>query len=81
VICGVPARWRDLGFLPECRIAANDVKGQKQSFGRTASLTGMVVNGSLVIRHTDKAARSLCPTSLPRYGGSSYSEEPGMEIL
>ena len=35
----------------------------------------------LVIRHTDKAARSLCPTSLTRNGGSSYSEEPGLEIL
>jgi hypothetical protein len=39
------------------------------------------VSGPLVIRHTDKAARSLCPTLLTRNGGSSYSEEPGMEIL
>jgi hypothetical protein len=31
--------------------------------------------------HAVKAARSLCPTSLTRNGGSSYSEEPGMEIL
>jgi len=31
--------------------------------------------------HTDKAARRLCPTSLPRNVGSSYSEEPGVEIL
>ena len=30
---------------------------------------------------TDKAARSLCPTSLLRNVGSSYSEEPGVEIL
>ena len=35
----------------------------------------------MVTRHTDRAARSLCPTSLPRNGGSSYSEEPGVEIL
>jgi hypothetical protein len=27
------------------------------------------------------APRSLCPTSLPRNGAPSYSEEPGMEIL
>ena len=39
------------------------------------------ISGPLVIRHTDKAARSLCPTSLTRNGGSSCSEEPGMEIL
>jgi dihydrofolate reductase len=39
-----------------------------------------MVSGPLVIRHTDKAARSLCPTSLTRNGGSSYSEEPGMEF-
>jgi hypothetical protein len=37
--------------------------------------------GPLVIGHTDKAARRLCPTSLPRNVGSSYSEEPGAEIL
>ena len=36
-----------------------------------------VVSGPLVIRHTDKVARSLCPTSLLRNRGSSYSEEPG----
>src|SRR6266496_5426151 len=40
----------------------------------------MVVNGPLVIHHTVKASRSLCPTSLPSHGGSSYSEKPGMEI-
>ena len=28
-----------------------------------------------------KRAQYLCPTSLTRNGGSSYSEEPGMEIL
>ena len=31
-------------------------------------------------RHTDKAARSLRPISLPRNGGSSYSGEPGVEV-
>src|SRR5208283_226691 len=31
--------------------------------------------------HTDKAARSLRPTSLLRNGGPSYSEDPGLEIL
>jgi hypothetical protein len=61
--------------------ASMSAKCQKQSFGRTAYLTGMVVNGPLVIRHTDQAARSLCPTSLTRNGGSSYPEEPWMEIL
>jgi hypothetical protein len=40
-----------------------------------------VVSGPLVIRHTDKAARSLCPTSLQRKGSSSYSEDPWVEIL
>jgi hypothetical protein len=54
---------------------------QKRSFDRTAWLTGMAVNGPPVIRHTDQAARSLCPTSLTRNGGSSYPEEPWMEIL
>src|SRR6476619_360909 len=41
----------------------------------------MVINEPPVIRHTDQAARSLCPTSLTRNGGSSYPEEPWMEIL
>src|SRR6478736_7149769 len=41
----------------------------------------MVINGPPVIRHTDQAARSLCPTSLTRNGGSSYPEEPWKEIL
>jgi hypothetical protein len=40
-----------------------------------------VVSGPLVIRHTDKAARSLWPTSLLRNRGSYHSEEPGVEIL
>jgi len=35
----------------------------------------------LVIGHTGKAARRLCPTSLLCNVGSSYSEEPGVEIL
>ena len=39
------------------------------------------VSGALVSPHTDKAARRLCPTSLLRNIGSSYSEEPGVEIL
>jgi hypothetical protein len=30
-----------------------------------------VESGPLVFRHADNAARSLCPTSLPRNGGSS----------
>ena len=40
-----------------------------------------VEGGPPVIGHTDKAARRLCPTSLLRNVGSSYSEEPGVEIL
>ena len=36
-----------------------------------------VVSGPLVVRHTDKAARSLCATSFTRNGGSSYSEDLG----
>src|SRR5260370_21122594 len=43
--------------------------------------TASVVSGPLVIRHADKGARSLRPTSLLRNGGSSYSEEPEVEIL
>jgi hypothetical protein len=35
----------------------------------------------LIIRHTDKAARSLRPTSHLRNSSSCYSEEPGAEIL
>ena len=38
-------------------------------------------SGHLVIRHTDEAAHNFCPTSLLRNCGSSYSEEPRMEIL
>src|ERR1700675_3172572 len=37
----------------------------------------MVVNVSLVIRHTVKAARSLCPTSLPRYGAQAILKNLG----
>src|ERR1700726_2573036 len=44
-------------------------------------MTVRVVSGPLVIRHTDKAARSLCPTSLQRKGSSSYSEDPWVEIF
>src|SRR5712671_4967886 len=44
-------------------------------------LTAHVVSGPLVMRHTDKAARSLWPTSLLCNRGSCYSEEPGVEIL
>jgi hypothetical protein len=40
-----------------------------------------VESGRLVIGHTGKAARRLCPTSLLCNVGSSYSEEPGVEIL
>jgi hypothetical protein len=46
--------------------------------------TGSVIKaerGRLVIGHTDKAARRLCPTSLLCNAGSGYSEEPGVEIL
>src|SRR5271157_4371157 len=38
-------------------------------------------SGLRVIGYTDNAARRSCPTSLLRNAGSSYSEEPGMEIL
>jgi hypothetical protein len=40
-----------------------------------------VESGPLVIGHTDNVARRSCPTSLPRNGGSSYSEKARMEIL
>jgi hypothetical protein len=44
---------------------------------RALSLVGVAL---LVIGHTDKAARRLCPTSFPREVGSSYSDEPGVEV-
>ena len=40
-----------------------------------------MVNGPSIIRHTDKAARSLCLSSLLRNVASSFSEYPGVEIL
>src|SRR5262249_30812390 len=44
-------------------------------------VTAHVESGLLVIGHTDKAARRLCRASLLRNVGSSYSEEPWVEIL
>ena len=40
-----------------------------------------VRSGPRVIGYTNNAARRSCPTSLLRNVGSSYSEEPGVEIL
>jgi len=36
------------------------------------------MSGPLVIRHTDKAARSCAQPHFRGHGGSSYSEEPTM---
>ena len=62
-------------------LAPSSVRVNAPAAGRpqtAAPAGGRLASG---LRHTDKAARSLCPTSLPRNGGSSYSEEPGVEIL
>ena len=50
-----------------------------QRFGTVATLSAK--SRRLVIGCTGKAARKLCPISLLYNVGSSYSEEPGVEIL
>ena len=42
---------------------------------------GSAKSGPRVIGYTDNTARRSCPTSFLRKVGSSYSEEPGVEIL
>jgi hypothetical protein len=50
-----------------------------QRFGTVATLSAK--SRRLVIGCTGKAARKLCPISLLYNVGSSYSEEPRVEIL
>jgi len=61
----------------DVRCARLSAKRQNQN------VTGwpLVGCGPLVIDHTDNAARRLCPTSILCNVGSSYSENPGAEIL
>ena len=67
--------------LPRHR-RAGLTKGRGQSMVSTRrEWLHRVESGSLVIGHIDNAARRWFPTSLLRNVGSSYSEEPWLEIL
>jgi hypothetical protein len=65
----------------DCREGGGSSAREAVLAGHAPERPSRVESGRLVIGHTGEAARRLCATSLLCKVGSSYSEEPGVEIL
>ena len=83
--CGGGACSSGTKIVVAKRIGHMSALGQKRSSRHVCVTSGLPLIADM--RRTDldvgfvPVADTLRPTSLTRTGGSSYSEEPGMEIL